>query len=506
MPTKRKVVEPRRVLPEGLPYIPYVRVSDRNGREGESYTSPTDQLRSIDGTARRLEVGLFPGEFTDEDKTGATFERPGWERALELIRDGKAAGIIAYNLARMTRAKTGEVLMMVEDVESVGGRLYDEHGRVSVEDADDELVTTVKAMMNRREWRQRRRDRMRSVENAIRRGVHLAAPYGYMKGPDKRLVVVKDEAEQVKKAFEFRAAGMTWPAIADQLNMFGADPRPYKRDGEVRQAVWTHKTVRGIVMNEVYVGTAYNGDWETPHAHEAIVSPELFARAHRTKGTKPLGPGEGYLLSGLVRCANCGYAMVHQLERGRRYYRCLARQHGDGRCPAPVNVNAVDLENYVWSEFVGNYLLGENDVMYAVSDDSDVRQAEERVESLKARSAGSMRLVVLAVTDSQREQAEQMVREVGIELARAESDLLQAQMRARGADLPPELDVDTAERAPVQEQRHWLSLVYACVVVRRATRRLEPVADRVGPRGIVSMTDAPFRSGALRDYVRGLAV
>ena len=100
---------------------------------------------------------------------------------------------------------------MVEDVEMLGGTLYDEHGRVSVKGADDELVTTVKAMIARREWREKRQVRMKSVENTIARGVHLSAPYGYAKGPDKRLVVMPAEAAQVRRAFELRADGRHGP-------------------------------------------------------------------------------------------------------------------------------------------------------------------------------------------------------------------------------------------------------------------------------------------------------
>jgi hypothetical protein len=74
------------------------------------------------------------------------------------VRDGKAGGIIAFDLKRIGRAKTAEMLAMIEDVESVGGQLYDQNGRVSVDDADAELMTTMKAMIGRREWRERRED------------------------------------------------------------------------------------------------------------------------------------------------------------------------------------------------------------------------------------------------------------------------------------------------------------------------------------------------------------
>jgi hypothetical protein len=71
---------------------------------------------------------LLDGEFYDSDASGSTFDRPQWERGHQLIREGKAGGIIAFDLKRIGRAKTAEMLAMIEDVESVGGQLYDQTG------------------------------------------------------------------------------------------------------------------------------------------------------------------------------------------------------------------------------------------------------------------------------------------------------------------------------------------------------------------------------------------
>src|SRR5262249_39149469 len=147
-------------------------------------------------------------------------------------------------------------------------------------------------------------------------------------------------------------------AIATALNESGAKPRPYKRDGQVRQAVWTHRTVRQLVQSEVYTGVAFNGGHRTEGAHEAIVKPELYQAANETKGVKPLRRAGGYLLSGLVRCSGCGYAMTYGSQNGKLYLRCRSAQHGDGRCPEPATCPAEPLEQLVWERFERDYLAG----------------------------------------------------------------------------------------------------------------------------------------------------
>ena len=85
-------------------------------------------------------------------------------------------------------------------------------------------------------------------------------------------------------------------------------------------------------------------------------------------------------------------------------------------------------------------------------------------------------------------------------LQAAEHKLRQGQLAARGADLPPELDAETYDRVPIEERRLWHSLVTAAVVVRRAERWREPVADRIL---ILDRDEAPTDS-RLIPFVVGL--
>ena len=118
------------------------------------------------------------------------------------------------------------------------------------------------------------------------------------------------------------------------------------------------------------------------------MSDALARRARRAKGVKPLGPSEGYLLTGLVRCHGCGYAMDHAPVSGRRYYRCRPEQHGDGPCSEQASVPAEDLEEWVAAEFEARFLSGSFD---PDGNDEAVEAAQADVERWKERVRGSMR-------------------------------------------------------------------------------------------------------------------
>src|SRR6185437_147162 len=96
----------------------------------------------------------------------------------------------------------------------------------------------------------------------------------------------------------------------------------------------------------------------------AIVSPEVFAAAHRQlernrRLSQRNARGERYLLQGLVVCARCGYAYYGKTvsksaaKGGRRYayYRCVgtdAFRFAGGRVCTNGQVRADQLDDYVW--------------------------------------------------------------------------------------------------------------------------------------------------------------
>jgi len=84
-----------------------------------------------------------------------------------------------------------------------------------------------------------------------------------------------------------------------------------------------------------------------PDSHAAIVDLALFEAAQHPNGralTRPRAPGGSWLLTGIIRCAGCRYALQGTTtSRGKRIYRC-GRKHASGICPEPASVDADRVE------------------------------------------------------------------------------------------------------------------------------------------------------------------
>jgi hypothetical protein len=192
--------------------------------------------------------------------------------------------------------------------------------------------------------------------------------------------------------------------------------------------------------------------------------------------------------------------MTYHQGPGGLYLRCRSAQHGDGRCPEPANCPAGPLEQFVWERFEDEY-LGDGRAE-AIEANDQVAAARERLSAARARSKNAMSLYTLVASDSERELAAEQVKAAGRELQDAEAELAEAQARARGSRLPTRLTLDEAREAPLSERRHWLSLAYAAVAVRKARGWREPVADRAR---IILADDAPGNGTALRGFVAAQA-
>jgi DNA invertase Pin-like site-specific DNA recombinase len=485
-------------------FIPYLRVSDVGGRNGDSYISKPVQLKHIRRTAAQHDLPLYPDlVLVDEDVSGGHMQREALQRGLDLIRTGQAAGFVVKDIQRYSR-DTATGLQVLTEIEAAGGQLYSDRGRHSLRTGDEAFMTTIELAMGTRERANLRTGLLDSVETAVvDRGVHLSAPFGYRKDEEtKKLVPEPREARLVKRMFQLRADGWTWPKIAAELNEGDVMPRPYKRHGIERQSSWTFKTVRQIVLSEVYLGTAFNGEHRHPGAHKALVDVKLWEKANRAKGTAPAKTEDGYLLSGLVRCATCGYVMINNAHRssGKRYYRCRRGTPANGSvCDHQAVANADDLEALVEAEVKRWY---EGARVKLVPSDADLELARAERDA----KANAVRALVRELREQG--EASEAVRAIfREELGEAEHDLAEAEAELQRVEAlneqgTPELPADFGrwDKLSIPRKRHLLSLWLACVVIRPSARWREPIAERAY---FVGRDEAPVQNTRLLAWVAG---
>lgn len=316
----------------------YCRVSQVNGREGESFLSPELQRGQIEGWAN-LHGHTIGKWHTDLDQSGGKMNRPGFIEMMARVEAGRTEGVVVAKLDRFARSLPGALDAI---------RFLDEHSAVfvSVAEGVDPSTSAGKMMRNLllvlAEFElDRIRDNWRAaVSNAIlERGIQpTVAPFGYRKDEHKRFIPDPTEAPFVKEIYRRRLAGHTWAAIARWLNTEGVKPR--------RSAQWNGDTAKQLTRREVYIGVVAKGDIRNEDAHEPLVSRTDFIVC-REAFAKDNGGGPSnetrHALNGIIRCAGCA-----RLMSGRGYkqkgqprvaqYQCQVN-HTAGQCPAPANVN-----------------------------------------------------------------------------------------------------------------------------------------------------------------------
>jgi site-specific DNA recombinase len=371
----------------------YARVSSEQQAQHGTIESQLAAVREFAiAQGLRIEPDLI---FADNGVSGATLARP----KLDALRDRAAAGeidqILVLNPDRLAR-KYAHQLMLVEEFKTLGVEISFVNRQIAAS-PEDQLLLQIQGVISEYE-------REKIVERHRRGKLHKAqqgkvcvlsgAPYGYLyirttENEDARYEIHEGEAVVVRRIFEMLVKqGMSLSAIARQLT---EEKVPTRRD----IGRWERSVIWAILKNPAYTGRAawlktevrdrvrptkqaYDHNLYPKKVHSshrdrpreawitipvpAIVSEEIYNDAReRLEENKRFSPRNNkkheYLLSGLLRCQECGYALYGKPASNSKYKRCYYRCSGqdgyrwaNGRvCSAhPIRVEALD--ELVWEQ------------------------------------------------------------------------------------------------------------------------------------------------------------
>ncbi|GAA1395221.1 recombinase family protein [Catellatospora coxensis] len=218
------------------------RVSTANQLDGYSPGAQTKALRAWIRVNGHTLVGpvLFDGAVSGTDDAD---ERPELSKALNLIADGRADGLLVPNMDRLARELTvQEAALSV--VWAHGGRVFTvEQGEVLPDDDDDPMRTFVRQVMGAAAQLERGLivKRLKNGINTKRAlgGYAGGAPAYGLRAAGKQLRKDAEEAAVVARIHEMRGRGLSLRAIAAELN---GEQVPTKRGGR-----WQPYTIARIV-------------------------------------------------------------------------------------------------------------------------------------------------------------------------------------------------------------------------------------------------------------------
>jgi site-specific DNA recombinase len=481
-----------------LRLLAYARVSAVRGREGPGFISESDQFARCRSYAETYGHEIV-AEDSDLDVSGGQMSRPAFDRFLGLVASGSADGLIVAKLDRFARSNVG-ALAAVEAIEDAGGTLISVNEQLDASTGAGRFLRSI--LFAAAQWERERigEQWFSARSSAVERGIHITPhiPAGYKRGQktndpatDRRLAPNGVHAETIRQAFAMAAQGDTDTEIARLLNDRKLTIVSVS-DGE-KETYWQSFRVPRILANRVYLGEARSGAGVVNlDAHEPLVDEQTWMLAqHRPERQGLRAPSRNAksapsILSGIVRCAGCSFAMKPQSagKTSPAIYRCV-KTSVHGRCEASSVISKQRVEDYVVEQFLAAY----EDVAFAAEDDG---QADVDRARLFAEAAEAERSYRAALTNTGLrakigdEDHDRMVESLHDEWRRRLADAEAVETPSLGLRLPGGVSLrDLVESLRSSgnnsELRDLLGEGIAAVFVRPAKdrRRNADVADRV---------------------------
>ncbi len=329
----------------------YCRLSKDDGTNNESMSISTQKTMLKDYAKRN---GFLNCQFyVDDGYSGTNYDRPAFRQLIEDIQDGEVSTLITKDLSRLGRnyLETGTYIEVFFPNHNVRYIAIND-GVDSIDNAQMD-ITPFRNIINE----MYAKDTSRKIKSALHarrmQGKYMAttAPFGYQKDEKDHNHLVIDEvtAPVVELIFSIAEEGVGLHTICNRLRKAKVlKPSFYKKElferfmDEEKMYDWDTAYVSQILHNPVYAGNLTVADKPTktmrskkrqyiPYAereiiygtHEPIIEQNRWNNVQKILESRPPVIGEsssGYdnIFRGVIKCADCGSAMLAKVEQKRK--------------------------------------------------------------------------------------------------------------------------------------------------------------------------------------------
>ena len=284
-----------------------------------------------------------------DDASGASTHRPGLATAMAAARAGAIDVLLVYRVDRFSR-NLRDMVTLLDELDHAGvvfrsatepfdtatpmGRMLVQMLGIFAQFERDTIIDRVIAGMERKAakglWKGGRR------------------PFGYhVDKTTQTLIIYEHEAVIVRLIFDlYTQDRLGSNAVATLLNDRGHRTSTGGR--------WSAYQVLRALDNRVYLGELTFRDNTVTNTHDPIITPDTWTAAHTILDARGeshahrAASGSDYILTGRIRCPQCGKAMIGTRATGRtrtyRYYTCwsLARYNATVCDAKRLDADAVD--------------------------------------------------------------------------------------------------------------------------------------------------------------------
>ena len=285
MARKSKYLSAQPLLETSVHYLAgqYGRLSVEDGDDTES-NSIGNQAKIADAFLAEYPDIQIVERYADNGYTGMNYNRPAFHQMMADVRSGKINCIIIKDISRLGRhfVETSELVEQIFPTMNVRLISVNDNYDSLVQDAGAaaSLTMPLKMVMNENYAKDISRKIRSSIHAQMRSGTYLPSsgsiPYGYLRNAAAASYDIDEEAAPVvRRIFTLRSEGVSFNAIAKQLNQEHI-PSPaqlrYLRgmnsSAAYRDALWSRATIRKIVGSDVYIGNRTYGKIARNHLNE----------------------------------------------------------------------------------------------------------------------------------------------------------------------------------------------------------------------------------------------
>ena len=379
---------------------------------------------------RARQLGWTSVEVVDDDlgRSGDGVSRPGFERLLAAICQGRVGAVFAIEASRLAR-NGRDWHTLIEFCGLVGTIIVDEDGIYDLRHSNDRLLLGMKGTMSELELSLFRQRSQEALKQKARRGaLILGVAAGYVKvgrdriekNPDQR---VQDALKLVFSKFaEFQSARQVHIWLRDE----GIELPVKSRNAEARGIIWrlpAYNIVHNILTNPIYAGACAFGrttsrvsvengrkrvrrgvhrpmtEWDVliKDHHEAYITWDEFERNQSVIANNATGKGSAtvkgavrrgeLLLPGLLRCGHCGRKLHVSYSGKLGRYNCYGARtnHGTARC---ISISGLSIDAAVSTEVLRHLKpLGVDAAVKAIEGQTSETSAAQRQLELSLQQA-----------------------------------------------------------------------------------------------------------------------
>jgi site-specific DNA recombinase len=443
-----------------IPAVAYYRMST-----DDQTTSVPAQRAAVQRMAKDKGYRILR-DYIDEGISGdATEKRKAFQR---MIADAEARGdfraVLCWDQDRFGRFDSIEAGRWIYPLRQAGIKLVTvTQGVIDWSDFAGRVLYSIQQEGKHQFLRDLSRNTLRGMAEKAKAGQWVCGrpPLGYVIGPDGRLQLGNPQAvATVREIFARYLSGMSLRGLVEHLNASGrrtATGRP-----------WEYVGVRFVLKNANYTGDFHwnlrsdskystlrkgqvdgtpterretdQADWViVPGTHPPIVDHATYLAAQeRLKSNRhrstPKPNGGGFVLSGLLRCAACGSAMVGNTYSGLSYYLCGGYFHRGANFCGRNSVRQEELVDQVTTTIEGRW----SDRKFV----ADLRKSIERqAKDLLGPAASDDRRQQLAAIQRELETASRNMALAGSDALRIRYEAIVAELAEREESLKAALGI-----------------------------------------------------------------